>query len=268
MKIKINFENSLNKYLPEPQASFLAGLTVGTRRNIPQDLKEAFIKTGTIHIIALSGYNITIIAQFINWIFGAFFPAFISFWLAIIFIILFTLMTGASASIVRAAIMGVLVLIAHRGSRLYNVRNALIFSASLMVFQNPQILRWDIGFQLSFLATLGLIYIAPYFEKKLQKLTNFLKIRESLVATLSAQTAVLPLLLFYFGRLSLISPLANILILPVIPFSMLLGFLIGLTDYIFPPLIQIFALPAWLLLTYKIKIIEFLASLPYSSIDF
>lgn len=267
-ELKSNFEKSINKTLPEPQASFLAGLTVGARRSLPEEFKEDLIKTGTIHLVALSGYNVTIIAQFVNLFFGTFLSRQISFWLAIIFITLFALMTGASASIVRAAIMGILVLIARRESRLYNVRNALIFSGSLMVFQNPQILIWDIGFQLSFLATLGLIYFTPFFEKRLGKITNFLNIKESLIATLSAQSAVLPFLLFYFSRLSLISPLANIFILPFVPFSMLLGFLIGVSSFIFLPLAHLFALPAWLLLTYKIKIIEILASLPYSSIKF
>jgi len=284
LTIKNKFEVSVNQILVEPQSSFLAGLLLGEKRGLPPDLMANFSRTGTTHIIALSGYNITIIAVTLISLFNFFMlRRRLAFWLALVTIVLFVLMTGAAASVVRAAIMGILVLLAQQVGRLYSIRNALIFAGAVMVYLNPKVLVFDLGFQLSFGATLGLIYISPilqaWFEPKKEDLLSqingrakFVKSLESLksilIATLAAQITVLPLLIINFGQLSLISPLANLLILPFIPATMLLGFLGALGGLIFLPLGQIFGWLAWLFLTYEIKIIELLARLPLAAISF
>jgi competence protein ComEC len=272
--VKNKFENSIEQILAEPQASFLAGLLLGEKRGLPTDLMADFSRTGTTHIIALSGYNITIIAFSLMALFNFFMVRRqISFWLAVVVIILFVLMTGASASAARAAVMGILMLLALQVGRLYSIRNALVFAGALMIYFNPKILAWDVGFQLSFIATLGLVYLSPILQSWLGKKSDKdepqkspLGWREILVATLSAQIAVMPLLLINFGQLSLIAPLANLLILFFIPITMLFGFLAGLAGIFWLALGQILAWPAWLLLTYEIKITEFLAKVPLAAL--
>src|SRR3989344_3935001 len=290
--IKSAFSKNINAVLPEPHASFLSGLILGERRSIPKILIEDFKITGKSHIVALSGYNITIVAmsimQFLAWLS---IPFRISFWLATIAVGLFTLLTGASASVVRAAIMGILVLIARKEGRLYSVRNALVFAGAVMIFQNPKILRFDTAFQLSFLATLGLVYVSPIFDAYFEKIKTrilwkiqprFLEegvrppwkdglskksfLREILVSTLSAQFMVLPLLIYNFGRLSIISPLTNLLVLIAIPATMFFGFLMGVAGFIFQPIAILLSWASWLLLEYQISVIEFFARIPLASI--
>ncbi len=269
-KIKSAFLENLNKILPEPQSTFAAGLLIGSRNaNFNQQLKEDFNKSGTSHLIALSGYNITVVASFLsNFLNLLAVPFLISFWVSLLGILVFVFMAGAQASLIRAAIMGILVLVARRASRVYSAINALLIAAIFMLLINPKILRSDLSFQLSFAATLGLIFIVPFLEKKLKRVPQFLNLRRSLSDTLSAQIAVLPLILSSFGRLSVTAPLSNILVLPFIPLTMFFGFLSGILSFIFMPLAKFIGFISWLFLTYELKIIHFFASLKFSSINF
>lgn len=274
--IKNKFKNSISQSLVEPQGAFLAGLLFGEKRGLPPDIMDAFSRTGTTHIIALSGYNITIIALALTGLFNAFMVhRRWSFWLSVAAIVLFVLMTGAAASVVRAAVMGILVLLARQVGRLYQIRNALVLAGAIMVYLNPRVLVWDLGFQLSFAATLGLIYVSPILQywfigEKEREDGNkkILGLKEILIATLAAQIAVLPLLVINFGRLSLIAPLANILVLPFIPLTMLFGFLAALGGLVWIYLGKILGWVTWLFLSYEIKIIEFLARIPLAAVSF
>lgn len=255
-KFKNRLENIFRENLAEPQSSFLAGITLGSKSAIPNDVYDKFKKTGTAHIVALSGYNISVIAWAVMGVMMFFMVSRnISFWLSFLIIVLFVLMTGASASVVRAAVMGVLILIARQQGRLYTASNALVFAGALMVFLNPKILRFDVGFQLSFFATLGLIILSPKLEEKLKNIPKFLGTKEALIATLSAQIFVLPLLVYQFGYFSPIGILVNVLVLPAVPIAMFLGFLGAFAGLIFAPLSQIFLWPAWLFLSYILNII-------------
>ncbi|OGZ34483.1 MAG: hypothetical protein A2Y98_03060 [Candidatus Portnoybacteria bacterium RBG_19FT_COMBO_36_7] len=265
--LKQKYEEAIDSLLPEPQAGFLAGLNLGEKRQISPELSDAFARSGTSHIVALSGYNISIIAAFFMTIFGwLMLRRSLRFWLAVLAIVFFTILTGASASVTRAAIMGILVLLARHEGRMYNVRNALVFAGAAMIYLNPKILLFDIGFQLSFLATAGLIWLAPVFEKWFAGAPKLFGLKEILIATLSAQLAVLPLLLVYFGRLSLISPLANLVILLFIPLTMLFGFLAGGVGILWLAGAKIFGWLAWIFLTGEIAAIKFFAGLPLSSV--
>ena len=135
-----------------------------------------------------------------------------------------------------------------------------------MVFINPQILVFDVGFQLSFLATAGLIAFADSFEKIFHKVPKFFEIRSSLAATLSAQIFVLPLLIYYFDQLSIVSPIVNVLILPIIPWAMLFGFLSGVVALVFIPLSFVTAWITWAMLSYQIKVVEIFAVIPHASV--
>ena len=292
--IKSSFEQKIEEILPEPHGAFLKGLLFGEKQDLPSSLVQDFKTTGTTHIIALSGYNITIVSRF--FLAGLSFltvPFFISFWIAVAGIILFTLMTGASASIVRASLMGILVLISRREGRLYHMTNALILAGFLMIFQNPRILRFDVSFQLSFLATMGLVYLSPQLESKMEEIGFKIKkkmhpqdeifrkkyvkekhspeksfdFKKTLVETVSAQLAVLPVLLLSFGQVSLISPLSNILVLAAVPYSMGLGFLAACVSFVSGGLGQILGYAVWVLLEYKIRVIEILAKAPLASVQ-
>lgn len=262
---KNRFENVIEQGLSEPSASLMKGILFGDR--LPADLKSAFVKTGVAHITALSGFNVSIIALFLFALFDYFMVIrAVSFYLSIILIVLFTLMTGASASVVRAAIMGILFITARKIGRPYTAIYALIFAGVIMVVLNPKVLVFDLGFQLSFLSTLGLIYLYPILENKLSGLPNFFSLKEYLGATLASQIFVLPLLIYNFGQLSLIAPLANILILPAVPLSMLLGFLSGFIGLVSITAAKFIFLFAFIFLEYMIKVAEFLASFSYSAI--
>ncbi len=267
--LKKNFQENIKEVLPSPESDFINGILFGSKSELPKDLYNNFINTGTAHIIALSGFNVTIIVMFVAWIFGSLVSdrrvVVIS---AIVVIALFVIMTGASSSVVRAAIMGSVLLLAKYYGRAQYALNALVFAALLMVLINPKVLIFDVSFQLSFLATLGLLYIYPYFLKKFKKVPDFLKLRDTLSATFAAQVAVLPILLFNFKQISLVSPLVNVLILPAIPVAMFFGFFTGLFGFIFLPLAKIFAFFLWFILFYQISIINFFGNLSFSILNF
>jgi competence protein ComEC len=261
LKIKAAFVGRTNELLREPQSSLSVGILIGGHANMPQSIVDNFSKTGVSHIIAVSGYNITIM------IYALASLAYLvgrraSFWLATSTIAGFVVITGASASVLRAAIMGFLLLIALNIGRQYSVVPALFFAALIMLISNPKILFWDAGFQLSFAATMGIIFFMPLFDRLADKIPKLLGAKSLILTTISAIIATLPLILFNFGILSLVAPLVNVLILPAVPLTMLFGFLVAL-PFVGPG----FALAANWLLLYILKVTSFFAGLPYSYLN-
>lgn len=269
-KIKNTFEEQINRFLPEPEAGFLAGLILGARQNLSPDLKNNLQRSGTSHLIALSGYNITIVAAAVLSLFLFFgLNRRLAFCFSATVIILFVLMTGASASVVRAAIMGILLILGQRIGRIYYPRNALFLAVLIMIVLNPRILRFDLAFQLSAMATLGLIYFSPFFQKIFKaEQESFLNWRSNLATTLSAQVAVLPLLISGFGYFSPVAPISNVLLLTFIPITMLFGFLMVVGSLMFNLLGQVIGFGVYWLLKCEIGIINFFGSLKFSSISF
>lgn len=254
----------------EPESSFMAGLLYGERSGLPPELSDNFSRTGVSHIIAVSGYNISIVALALMSLFinlGLARPK--AFWLVVIGIILFVIFTGAGASVVRAGIMGLIVLLAGQLGRLSRIGNVLIFTAALMLLFNPYVLIWDAGFQLSFLATLGLVYLSPVLSKlynsKRTEHDNFFS--ETLISTLSAIIVTLPLILFQFGRLSVVAPIVNLLILWLIPYLMLFGFLAIMLGFIFSPLGQVVAWLSGVGLKYVIIVVTWFGSQSWSAVE-
>jgi len=257
-ELKRSFELAIEGSVSEPNASFVNGILLGSRQNIPDDLKEAFKKTGTTHILAISGYNIMIISWVVLEVLVYFFRRRTAFWLSVIVVVLFTILTGASASVVRAAIMGLLILFANGYGRLYNPKNSIILAGAAMVWLNPLSLVFDVGFQLSFAAVLGLIYLYPKLDEKLKKVPKLGMVKETILMTISAQVAVAPLLIYYFKNFSLVSLPANVLVLPFLPIAMLFGFATGLGGMIFLPLGQIIGWFSWAVTTYQLSIVKLL----------
>lgn len=268
LKVKNKFEESIEKFTPAPESGLLVGLLLGGDDKLSKEVQSNFSQTGMTHIVAVSGYNVTIIAEYLIML-GIFLGLWRrqAFWFAVVGIFLFVFMIGFPSSAVRAGIMGTLLLWAMKNGRLANSQNAIIFSAAVMLLLNPLLLRWDIGFQLSFLATMGIVFLHPFLDKRLVLKNKTFGIWEILLLTLSAQIFVLPIIIFNFGRLSIISPLANILVLPIIPITMLLGFVSSFLGIFSNFLGTIFAWLAFLPLRYEVEIITYLAQLPLASVE-
>ena len=252
------FEGRLSEVYGEPHSSFMAGLVLGSRRGIPVHLMEDFNTTGLTHIIAISGYNITLVIVLTGSVFS-FLSRRKKVLASILFIFLFVVLVGASAAVVRAGIMGSISLVALWFGREYRVEIALVLAAVIMALWNPKVIVYDVGFQLSFLATMGLIFVAPKIEKFFEWLPETLAVRESVLMTMSAQVLALPVIVYNFGRLSLISPVANLFVLPFIPLAMIFGFL----STLFAPL----GFLGYLVLEVVVWLVKVFAKVPLASVE-
>jgi len=170
------------------------------------------------------------------------------------------------ASAIRAATMGLLALFSQIIGRLSRSLNPLLFVASLMILINPKILVSDIGFQLSFLAVLGIIYLSPFFQKLFSWLPNFFQIRNSASMTMAAYLMTLPLIVYSFGNLSLVAIVVNVLVLPIVPLIMMSGLLTGILGIIFLPLGRIAGWLTWMFLSYLISVIKFFVQFDFASL--
>lgn len=268
-KFKSGLVENFQKVLEPGKAAFLSGITVGERAEFSQELKNKMAKSGTTHLVALSGQNITIVTAIVAIFFSSFLNRKLVFWPTLFVIILFVLMTGAEASVVRAAIMGGIIMFAKQIGRAHSARNAIAAAALLMILFNPKILRFDLGFQLSFAALIGIIYLAPAIGKffKMKEAPGFFGWRENFLTTTSAQLAVLPLLLINFNSFSFFSLAANILILEAVPLTMILGFIFGGFGFISFYLAKILGMFTGLFLSYELLIIDVFSKFPQSDFE-
>ncbi len=260
------FLENVGQLIPEPHSSLLGGLVVGAKQALGKDLLDDFRATGIIHIVVLSGYNVTIVAEAIMRFLSTFAPRVFALSFGALGIIAFAIMTGAGATIVRASIMALLVIVARATGRTKEITTALLFAGFLMLLHNPKILIFDPSFQLSFLATLGLIYLAPLIEKYFKLVPTKWGFREFATATIATQIFVLPLLIFMMGEVSLVSLPVNLLVFVMIPLTMLFGFLAGILGFVSFMLAAPFAFFAYILLAYELKVVEIFASLPFASV--
>ncbi len=266
--------SKIKEILAEPYSSLLSGLIVSGREAMPKDILEEFRRAGIIHIVVLSGYNITIIAEFMRRLFQNLFlfarvraVSQMAAGASILGIISFVLMTGAEATVVRAAIMVLTVIVAKMFGHNYSASRALLVAGFIMLLENPKILVFDPSFQLSFLATLALIYVVPIIEKYLKIVPEKWGLRVVVSTTLATQLTVLPLLIYSMGDFSLISLPANILVLLVIPPVMLIGFIATLIAYISSILALPLAYITHLLLAWILGVSSVLGSLSFASIS-
>lgn len=265
--IKDSFLASIRRILNPPESTLMAGLLLGGSGNFSPDLNNAFIRTGTIHIVALSGFNVTIVAEAIMGFFRIFLSQSWSITCGIISIILFAIMTGLGSTVIRASIMSVLALAARATGRTYDATRALILAGVIMVLLNPFILFYDVSFQLSFLATLGIIRLAPRMEKYFTWLPKILDLPAIASTTAAAYVFVLPFLLYKMGVLSLVALPVNILILPFIPVTMLSGFIASLLGFISRIIALPFSLISRILLGYELGIIKWFSSLKFAALN-
>lgn len=266
LTIKEVFKKRVNENISEPAASLLNGLLLGEKKGLGETLTESFRRVGLSHLVALSGYNIAVLVGMLV-VLGRYLyiPRRILFVIITVMIVLFVLTTGSSPSVIRAGFMGWLVLLAYELGRLAKPFNLLLFAAALMVVINPKILLWDVGWQLSFLATFALLYLAPILQEIFRRLPNPLALKEIFIMSVSAIIFTAPLTMWQFGGWSLVAPLANILVLPVIPIIMALGLITGILGN-FTLFSFLWLWPSWLLLTYVIWVSEWLATFKWSLI--
>lgn len=265
-RLKKAFVNSLEKNLGEPYSALASGLVVGEKAALGNDLLDDFRKVGLIHIVVLSGYNITIVADAIRRLFS-FFPRLWGIFFGGIGIFLFGILVGGGATVVRSCFMAGIVLLAEIIRRDYSVVRALIFVGLIMIIQNPMILFHDPSFQLSFLATLGLIVLAKPIEDKLFFITKRFGIRGIIASTVATQIFVSPYILYTMGQISIIGMIVNILVLPFIPLTMLFVFIAGTLGIFSVAIAQPFAWISHALLSYELFMVEFFSELSFASVN-
>ncbi len=269
--------STIGAMLPEPEASVLAGILLGVDHGLPKDLKEAFSLTGTTHVLVISGSNIALLTGMLTAVGHRLLGRRKATPFVLAGIAMYTILVGADAAVLRAAIMGGLYVLALHYGRQTHALISLMVAASAMTLLNPQAL-WDVGFQLSFAATLGLILLVPPMQEALaNRLRHWLSaararqalsvLNDALVVTLAAQITTTPVILYTFGRLSLVSLITNFLILPVQPGVMVWGGMATLLGLVWLPLGQVVSWVTWLFLTYTTRVVESTARIPLAAVD-
>lgn len=253
------FDAGMQSALPEPMASFGLGLLIGQRNTLPTDITAALTAVGLVHIVAVSGYNLTILVRAAGRLrLGSKYQRLI---LSLALIVGFVLITGFTASIVRAALVSVLSLWAWYYGLKFKPVVLISFAAAVTALWNPFYVWGDIGWYLSFLAFFGVLVIAPIISDRLFKKPPKL-LTMVVVETLSAEIMTLPLILMTFSQLSLVALVANALIVPLVPVAMLVSAVAGAAGALIPQISGWFALPARLLLTYMLDIVHIMSALP------
>jgi len=238
-----------SKTLSTPSSSLLMGIIFGIKEQMPKDFTDNLRTSGVFHVIAASGMNVTLIGGFISTFFAFFLKRQIAIGLSILGIIFYALLAGLEASIIRASIMGILVFSAQIMGRQTLAVNGLAFAGFGMLFIDPSLI-FDIGFQLSFASTLGILYIKPVLPKKSI-------VGSEILTTVSAQLATLPILLANFGTYSIYSILVNGLVLWTVPILMMVGGLGALVGLILEPLSQLLIYLCYPLLLYFESVVNF-----------
>jgi len=262
-----NLNNRLQKTLetiyPEPHSSIIGAILLGNKNNIDRIFADQFAKAGISHIMVVSGFHIMIIAQMLNKFFRGLGKKH-NLFLTMIFLVFFVLLIGANTSAIRAVIMAFVLLLAERSGRDYYPLTSILLAASIMVYFNPYILLYDIGFQLSFSAVIGIIYLRP-------SIMSFFKTRgyfiEILSVTLAAQLSTLPLIIYYFENISLYGIFANLVIVPLLPLLMFLSVCSLFIAFIKIELTFIFGFLSWLVVQFILLISQIADSVGFYSID-
>ena len=258
---------ALSILLPEPESSLLAGIVLGARRGLDKQVTNDFTKAGVSHILVLSGYNITVVANYLLML-CSHLPRLFGGILGVVGIILFGLVAGGGAVVWLSVLMAVIAWYARLSGRLFDVSAALMFTALAITLWNPVALSTDLGFQLSLLAMLGIVYVAPMLEAGfLRRVPEAWDFRAMVATTFGAQLAVLPLIWQATGHLSLVGFVSNLIILPIVPTVMGLGGIILVLGFIFPALSWPLAPLCYILLRALITLTHWFACLPMANLS-
>jgi competence protein ComEC len=275
LTIKAFATDTVRDVLSEPHASFLSGLLFGGSTALSGDLKDDFRATGTSHILAASGYNVSIFSvMFLGFILSTRLRRRRGLILTTILLALYVIIAGASAAVVRAGLMGFLVVLGKWISRKAYMLNVFLLTASVMLFFNPLLLLYDVGFQLSFVATIAIVTLTKPWSERLDFIPDTLGLRETFAGSLAATVFTLPIVLWNFGTISLVAPFANLLVLPLVPYAMATtatGLLVGVVMIGLPAIAPLGAtagtlasMPAWALSNVMLRVIEVFGSIPFA----
>ena len=248
--------------LPEPNASLGLGFLVGLRTLLPEELLDELSRTGLTHIVAVSGYNLTVLVRLTRRLFARR-SAFISLATSAGLVVSFLLVTGVSPSIARASVISGFALLGWYYGRVIRPSMLLMLGATITAFMNPYFVWFDLGWWLSFAAFFGVLIIAPLITARLFQNKPRL-LGQLIIETTSAQIMALPIIAVVFGELSLISLLANVVILPLIPIAMLLTFVAGVAGMLGPFIAGWFALPANTILTFMTDTVAILSNVSWA----
>ncbi|MBM5789522.1 ComEC/Rec2 family competence protein [Candidatus Parcubacteria bacterium] len=254
-------DGRLREVLPEPHASFVSGLLFGGSASLSQGLREDFSRTGTSHILAASGYNVSIFSLLLLHLFMQS-PLGRKRGLVASAVILcaYVVMAGATPAVLRAGLMACALLVAEGARRRPHARNILLLTLALMLLMNPRLLLDDVGFQLSFAATAALLFVLPRVQSRFHLLPEAFGIQTAIASSTVAVVITLPILLWHFGQVSLAAPLVNAFVLPFVPYLMALG----VAGMIFG---KIIALPAFALSYALLRVIRIFSALPFASMQ-
>lgn len=262
-KLKGWLVQNIAEQIPEPEASLASGITLGAKQSLGSELLQKFRETGVAHIVVLSGYNIAVVSGIVTRL-VIFFPFAIRAVVSVVTVLLFAIMVGGGATVVRAATMALVVLLARVFGRDSDALRALVLAGGIMVFINPMIILHDVSFQLSFSATLAIVVLAPILEKYFTRISNNM-LREIVVTTFATQIFVLPLILYHMGSVSLIGFISNVFILPVVPLAMLMVAILSVVSWV-PIVSTIASFFTYAILAYVIHAVDFFARAPFASL--
>lgn len=257
LKLKNKLRERLHYYIPFPQSYILSALILGDKNKISDNFKEKLNISGLRHLTAVSGLHIVVLSSALMSFFEIFFKKTKAVFISLSFILFFIVLTGFQISSIRAFVMGSLFLIAPLlGKKSFSLRS-VILTALFILLANPFLLFYDMGFQLSFLAVLGIVLLSPIFNMKMRFISSrFSKIREIASSTFSAYIFTLPILVYNFGQVSFAGFVSNLLILPIVPFIMVSGLLFIFLSVFLPFVGFIFSFIVWFILSYVILVIK------------
>ncbi len=264
--IRRKFVAGMQTALPEPLASFGLGILIGQRTTLPDDLSEQLSIVGLTHIIAVSGYNLTIIIRGVRRKLNRL-SKYQSTVLSLVLMAGFLLLTGFSASIVRASIVTSLSLAAWYYGRKFKPLLLISLAAAMTAAWNPVYLWSDIGWRLSFLAFFGVLILAPLLKIRMFGMKEQKFLGQVVIESISAQIMVTPVILYIFSETSLIALASNAVIVPLVPFAMMFSVIAGVGGMLAPVLSGIFAWPGVILMTYMLDVVNLFSRIPYAKVE-
>jgi competence protein ComEC len=261
--IRRRFSAGLATAVPEPQSSLGLGLLIGQRSTLPETVGLQLSVVGLTHIVAVSGYNLTIIMRAVKRLLNKRSKYQITA-LSLTLIALFLLMTGMSASIVRAAIVSGLSIVAWHYGRTFRPLLLISLAAVITAAYNPFYIWSDIGWYLSFLAFFGVLILAPLLQERIYKSKQPKILAAVCLESFSAMVMTLPLIMYIFKQISLVALPANLIIVPMVPLAMLASLVAGLAGMFAPVVSGLLAWPATVLLTAMLDIVQILSGVPHA----
>jgi competence protein ComEC len=256
------FGDLVRRVIPEPEVDLGLGYLLGQRRGLPEAMVEVLRITGLTHIVVASGYNLTVLVRFSRRLFARV-SRFAALSAALVLIVCFVMVTGISPSMLRAGLVSVLSLLAWYYGRQFHPYSLLVIVASATLLLSPSYIL-DLGWLLSFGSFVGVMIYSPLLYAYFFGARRPGFVLQILFETFSAQLLVLPLLIYYFGQVSVVSLPANMLILPTVPLAMLATFLTGVGVLVFPAMAQFFGWAASRVLGYHVAVMNYFGSLDWA----